>query len=358
MGIHWGSCCSSWTKLIRTPTRRTLVWKTVRKKHWWNLVGKKHQIVNACSFTDDKIFFSVYVYDIKMAGKKPNLALVWKKLMEDVDFEEPTSFLDHVYLGCTQRRCKPNEKINRPYNKMFESRFFCCSNREITRTEQISRKHFSVVLRRGRTCSKMRGTVLRIGKQDGPTIQSFSSLFGRSSNQKKKNRKIKVNCRKFALQTVFKCLYLARIGPPDILWSVNKLARSVTKWTQACDRRLARLIHEWLPPMLSCGQCGSTLSTAVISRFRLCRRSWRLKINIRRIFVHFWKSNICTNQLDVQEANVSVAQLYWVRTHIVGCWFAFGRFTCAWLVEFGHWSAGNGPKNIQTNPSMHTRNQC
>ena len=28
----------------------------------------------------------------------------------------------------------------------------------------------------------------------------------------------------------------------DILWSVNKFARAVTKWTQACDRRLARLI--------------------------------------------------------------------------------------------------------------------
>ena len=41
---------------------------------------------------------------------------------------------------------------------------------------------------------------------------------------------------------VSKCLYLARIGRPDILWLVNKLARSVTKWTQACDRRLARLI--------------------------------------------------------------------------------------------------------------------
>ena len=33
---------------------------------------------------------------------------------------------------------------------------------------------------------------------------------------------------------------MARIGRPDILWSVNKLARSVTTWTQACDRRLAR----------------------------------------------------------------------------------------------------------------------
>ena len=37
---------------------------------------------------------------------------------------------------------------------------------------------------------------------------------------------------------VLKCLYLARIGRPDILWSVNKLARSITKWTKACDKRL------------------------------------------------------------------------------------------------------------------------
>ena len=39
-----------------------------------------------------------------------------------------------------------------------------------------------------------------------------------------------------------KCLYLARIGRPDILWSVNKFARAVTKWIRACDKRLARLI--------------------------------------------------------------------------------------------------------------------
>ena len=43
-------------------------------------------------------------------------------------------------------------------------------------------------------------------------------------------------------QIVLKCLYLARSGRPDILWSVNKLARAVTKWTKACDKRLARLI--------------------------------------------------------------------------------------------------------------------
>ena len=43
-------------------------------------------------------------------------------------------------------------------------------------------------------------------------------------------------------QIVLKCSYLARIGRPDIFWSVNKLARSVTKWTKACAKRLNRLI--------------------------------------------------------------------------------------------------------------------
>ena len=43
-------------------------------------------------------------------------------------------------------------------------------------------------------------------------------------------------------QIVLKCKYLARIGRPDIPWSVNKLARSITKWTKACDKRLNRLI--------------------------------------------------------------------------------------------------------------------
>ena len=43
-------------------------------------------------------------------------------------------------------------------------------------------------------------------------------------------------------QIVLKCLYLERIGRLDILWSVKKLARSITKWTKACDKRLNRLI--------------------------------------------------------------------------------------------------------------------
>ena len=45
-------------------------------------------------------------------------------------------------------------------------------------------------------------------------------------------------------QIVLKCWNLARIGRPEILWSVNQLARSLTKWTKGCDKRLNRLISE------------------------------------------------------------------------------------------------------------------
>ena len=88
----------------------------------------------------------------------------------------------------------------------------------------------------------MRGTVLRIGKQeDGATIQGFQSLFGRSTNEKGRIRK-QGELPEVCSHTTLKCLYLARIGRPDILWSAIKFARSVFQWTQACDRRLARLI--------------------------------------------------------------------------------------------------------------------
>ena len=31
---------------------------------------------------------------------------MWKRLLKEVDLGGPTSFLDHVHLGCTQRECK------------------------------------------------------------------------------------------------------------------------------------------------------------------------------------------------------------------------------------------------------------
>ena len=45
-----------------------------------------------------------------------------KNLMKNVDLGNTTSFLDPVYLGRTQRECKPNEIMIEQFKEMFESR--------------------------------------------------------------------------------------------------------------------------------------------------------------------------------------------------------------------------------------------
>ena len=74
------------------------------------------------------LFLSVYVDAIKLAGKKQNINPMWKALNTQVDLGEPTSFLDHVYLGCTQRKCEISKDIVDNYRTM--------SNREFPRGEQ------------------------------------------------------------------------------------------------------------------------------------------------------------------------------------------------------------------------------
>ena len=71
---------------------------------------------------------------------------------------------------------------------------------------------------------------------------------------------------------VLKCLYLARIGQPDILWSVNKLSRAITKWARACDKRLARLIS-YIHHIFEFKQVCHVGNTAKQCRLGLCQDS-------------------------------------------------------------------------------------
>ena len=81
--------------------------KVLLVKRWENFPNWECLFVNR----EKGLFLSVYVDDIKMARKKQHLDPMWKILMEEVDLGEPTSFLDHVYLGCTQRDCNTSKDI-------------------------------------------------------------------------------------------------------------------------------------------------------------------------------------------------------------------------------------------------------
>ena len=80
---------------------------------------------------------SFNVDDIKLAGKKQNIDPLWKVLNKEVDLGEPTSFLDHVYLGCTQRQCEISKDIVDNYRTMFESRISTGATEKLPCSENL-----------------------------------------------------------------------------------------------------------------------------------------------------------------------------------------------------------------------------
>ena len=182
---------------------------------------------------------------------------------------------------------------------MFESRISAGATEKLPGWEEPHEKTVARVLRHGRTCSKMRCAILWIGQtRKWSNCTKFQALAWMIINASRKNSNQLESCQKFADKLSLNPLYLARNGRPDILWSVNKPARSVRIWTHSCDKRLARLIslnpsHERFPTALPCGKYSTALQTGFVSRRRLCWRPWGL--------MYLSKPNICPSQLVVQE---------------------------------------------------------
>ena len=72
-----------------------------------------------------------------MAGKKQNIDPMWKVLFKEADLGEPTSFLDHVFLGCTQRQCEISKDIVDNYRTMFGSRISAGATEKKTCSENL-----------------------------------------------------------------------------------------------------------------------------------------------------------------------------------------------------------------------------
>ena len=111
-------------------------------KHGWEKIQNWECLFVHC---EKGLFLSVYVDDIKLAGKKQNNDPMRKILMKDVDLGEPTSLLDHVYLGCTQRECQTS-KYCRQLQKYVRIQNLCCSCRKTTSLREIGCTYFFMVL--------------------------------------------------------------------------------------------------------------------------------------------------------------------------------------------------------------------
>ena len=74
----------------------------------------------------------MYEEDIKLAGKKQNINPLGKALNKEVDWDRSTSFLDFVYMGCTQRHCQISIDIFDNYRSIFKSRISARATEKFT----------------------------------------------------------------------------------------------------------------------------------------------------------------------------------------------------------------------------------
>ena len=153
---------------------------------------------------------------------------IFKKLMKNVDLDEPTSFLDHVYLGYTQRE----------YKEIFESRNSASAFAELLGWEKHHAEIVAWSYDMEGHAQKCVERYSEMANKKTEQLYKISSLCLNDHHFKKEELESVGELSNVCSQFFLKCLHLARIGRPDILWSVNRLARSVTKWTQACDKRL------------------------------------------------------------------------------------------------------------------------
>ena len=171
------------------------------------------------------LFLSVYVDDIKLAGKKENLDPMGKVLNKEVDLGEPTSFLDHVHLGCTLRQCEIGKHTVDKYRTMFESRISAGGTEKLPFPQNLRISSWSYNMEGHakkcveRYCELANKTIQQLYKVSTPCIDDH--------HFKEEEMKSVGELSKVCSQIVLKNLYLAR---------------SITKWTKACDKRISRWI--------------------------------------------------------------------------------------------------------------------
>ena len=214
---------------------------------------------------------------------------MWKKLRQSLTLDDPTEFHDSIYLGCGQTNViPPNELVqakSQLYQKLFQFSSKVSSADAIR--QGMKNENLSVFTRDSsksprssngspkgeaspRSTSKgslnreasksvvhpIQGWQYSMQGHAAQCVERYLELANKSSSCLRQvstpcvdehsiaseNFDVKGELAHCCSRIVLKALFSARRSRPDTLWSVNTLARNVTKWTKADDQRLHRLI--------------------------------------------------------------------------------------------------------------------
>ena len=215
----------------------------------WN--GRKYRIGTAYVFSRNKIYASRYTWMTLKLQEISRIRLLcernWWKTLISINLHHSLIKCtgDALYVKANKTKILWNKtKTCSSHVLLLEQLKIYQDGKNITQKQQhgpTTRKEIvNWPTRRQSSCTRFRVLTWMIITSE--QLYKVSSPCLDDHHFKKEELESVGELSEFCSQVVFIWLYLARIGRPDILWSVYNFARSVTKSTQACDRRLARLI--------------------------------------------------------------------------------------------------------------------
>ena len=222
-----------------------------------------------------KLFLSVYVDDFRMAGLSSEIQSMWKLLGQALDLDPAVPSYENTYLGCNQHVIQPPESVISSKKELLEQLTNPAPANSDLHGDEHAERELEPKSKSKKKKTKKKGKVAisanNLSQTNQPDIKAWvHDMIGHSQQCVERyielaNKPIEsltnvqtpcIDDHQFgpddlieqgelaevAAKIVLKALYLARLARPDILWTVNALARTVTKWTKACDKRLHRLI--------------------------------------------------------------------------------------------------------------------
>ena len=212
--------------------------------------------------------------------------------MKDVDLGEPTSFLDHVCLGCTQRECQTCKDIVDNYRSMFESKISAGATEKLPLFWETWRKHLFLVLWYGRSCQEMCRKILWVAEQnDSTTLQSIYSMPWWPSTQRRRIwiwwrivKGLLTNCSEMLTLGTYWTTWFSMVSEQACTIG-HKMDQSLWQTIRPFD--LLHSSYMWLQTILLCANTAKTMQTGTVSRLRFCGRSWGFNIYIRWNFYAF-----------------------------------------------------------------------
>ena len=329
--VQYGrSSRSSWTKFIWSSFGRTTMGKAI----WEDLIkarlGENSKLGMSLCTSWKRIILICVCGRHQIGWKETNNWSDVEVTQQRSRFGRTNIFLGSCVLGL---HSKTMWKKKQRYCRQIQSHVWITNFRGWNWNTTILGKYsyFFVVLRYGRSSQEMCGTILWVGKQnDSTTQQSVDSMYRWPSLQRRRigsrgrivKSMLSICCEMLVLGTHWTTWY--SLVSEQTCTIDHKMDQSM--WQTIISFDLLHSSYMWIQTVLPCGKHCTSMFFGTVSRLRFCRRSrWK-------IVRFFWKSYVCSNQLDVYESNLSFTQFNRIRNHFLECRIEVGWYPRTWFV--------------------------